>query len=811
PSLLIEPAANAEAGVPLPADASADVAEAGGAVAGEAGTGEPIDGGVADAVGDGAAPLPLPRAGPSGRVAGLALMPDASRGFVGMGQSPFVLAFDLQLDSNTGNRRLVSLDAAGRLPLVENPIGVTKLRLSVDPFAAGKGGNFVGRRGRFLYAFARDGSVRVLALLPGARVAQECDANVLSLDVLTDGCAPVNAGHPRLPFARGPGIRVPATRATDIEPALPIDIAFAEVNASATGFLLTSTGAVMQISLGDSQAFTGTADDSDKFYTHQFRSAPVRQGSRSGGEARLDVEPTRNFTTTDVPFPTKVAPEPTQGPRLEPFSPPQSGPNIWVSFPQNVAVPPQGVRIEWEGLLPGARRRNGRLAATETPAPGDAVGTLSDVGANFCAAGVEVGDIVTLVGCSEDNNCDPLQDEICYRALPGGPGVCVPRAMAADEQRMRACRLEFSSRRRYEVKQARRTELRLGLKLDEVERPAVAPCQLGPGGTAADDPVCQPDPSHAADSRIEGDRGFSCQPFSDRPRCVKPCGLRMENGQLMIDQATGRPVLRDDVCRPGHVCADVGEAAVGPVCVEGPAPTPACLTGELRYAVQAGRAYRVTTEALPQFLTQTELPGGLCVPLPNRDPRFTDRIRLDAPLCPTAPEQPISVSTLGNFVWRTRPSPANPCLFRSANTDEPATANANPPPLKALFENPYMRFVLTDIDDYVGDVAIINFQILGGFEPLTATGTGGAATDIALGARIVTGPIAARGQVVGTNLKPPEDIPVPPYLFVIDQGRTLRELSRGQLLRLNPRPWVNNEFYGGFFDSVSTNTPWPIQ
>ncbi|HEY0706145.1 MAG TPA: hypothetical protein VGG33_05075 [Polyangia bacterium] len=802
PPVVIEPGANPDAGAPLPLDARPN-------------PDAPDDGGSADATSlDGPLPPPLPKPGASGRVAGLAVLPDASRAFVGMGESPFVLALDLVTDPSTGSRRLVSLGATGRIPLIENPIGVTRLRLSVDPFAADKGGRFVGRRGRFLYAFARDASVRILEVTPrGGRVAEECDVNVdreqFGTFQASDGCIPVSAQLPRQLLARGPGLRVPATRLTDVEPAVPIDIAFAEVNELANGFLLASNGQVLHVGLGPWRDRPGPDDDETP--SHWYRPSPGTQTSRSGGPPQANIEPTRNFGATDVPYATKIAPEATQAPRLEPFSPVQSGANIYAAFPNNPLVPPQGVRIEWQGVLPGAARRNGRLAPSDVAvAPGAPVGALNDVGANFCEAGVEVGDIVSLVGCTSDANCESLQDEVCYRAVPGGPGVCVPRAMAADEQRMRACRLEFSSRRRYEVKAATRTSLQLGLKLDEVDRPLVAACQLGPGGVAADDPVCQPDPSHAPDSRIADDRGFSCQPFSDRPRCVKPCGARTETGELEINRETGLVVPRDELCRPGHVCADVGEAAIGPVCVEAPAPNPNCLTGELRYAVQAGRAFRVTTESLPQFVTQTEsAPGGACVPVANRDPRLVDRIRLDAALCTNAPAQ-ATPAALGDFIRSSRPSPTNPCLILGGNTDEPGSENANPLPLKAFFQNPYMSFVIADFADYVGDAAILSLQVNGGFEPLAATGTR-PGEDIALGTRIVTGPVAARFQAVGSNFKPDLDVPVPPYLFVIDQGRTLRELSRGQLLRLNPRPWAETERYGGFFDSAATNTTWPIQ
>ena len=257
----------------------------------------------------------------------------------------------------------------------------------------------------------------------------------------------------------------------------------------------------------------------------------------------------------------------------------------------------------------------------------------------------------------------------------------------------------------------------------------------------------------------------------------------------------------DSLCRPGHVCADVGEAT--PLCVEAPPPKQECLTGELRYRVQTGAAYRVHSTSLPDFATQMEeTPGGRCVPIPNLDWRLSNRIPLNASLCSVVPAPGAST---GDFIRtnepRTAAGPRNPCLFVSPNGDEAGSTGR----VKALFENPNLRFVLTNLEDYVGDVALIEMSVTDGFSPLRVlpTRTG---SDVSLGVRIVTAPMAAR-LVAGSR-----ELPVPPYLFVVDQGRTTSELSRGQLLQLNPRAWsASPSFPGGFFDSLSTDTLYPIQ
>jgi hypothetical protein len=141
----------------------------------------------------------------------------------------------------------------------------------------------------------------------------------------------------------------------------------------------------------------------------------------------------------------------------------------------------------------------------------------------------------------------------------------------------------------------------------------------------------------------------------------------------------------------------------------------------------------------------------------------------------------------------------NPCLFRSANGD----GGGNQEHVKALFENPNVRLVFTNLEQYVGDSAAVRVSIQGGFSPLRVRPTR-PSVDFRLGVRIVTGPmdssLALTDAIEGTP---------PPYLFVVDQGRTSTSLSRGQILRINPRP--SQIFPGGFIDSPDSNSLFPIQ
>jgi hypothetical protein len=767
------------------------------------------DGGAGDAsASDGGTSGPRP----TGGIAGLAVMPDTTALYVGMVEAPYVVK--VGITGGPRARTLVPLGDAGTLGLAEGAVGVTRLRLSVDPYlvpvpadAIGPDLPFVGNRGKFLYAIARDGSLRVVDV----KTFVECDANIDPVAILNDtlktaGCIRIGE-RPRRPLAQGPGVRIPATVDPDVPPAVPIDIAFAQVGPLATGFLLASNAQTYHLALGNApdlmsarSMMSTTAPVEDSVSTHVFRAAPLGfNQSRAGSNPNVGVEPSRNFSSDPVeralggfgstPFPAKVTfASRLAGPRLEGY---QIGTDTnavrqWAYVPKGALTPPQQMSLEWQGMVAGFPRISGRLEVE----PG-AAGAIRDEGANFCRSGVEVGDIVTLIGCDQDDHCNLAQEEICHRAAPGAPGVCVPRKLTENEELVRVCRNEFASRRRYEVKSVTARRLTFGVKLDEVPRPAVAPCDpaVTPG---TENDVCQPPSSgHGADSRLPGDVGFVCKVFTGgAPRCVKPCGSTRADGSIAPD---------DTRCRPGHVCADMG--AEGFLCVEGPPPQPICLSTDIRYGVQVGNGFRVFAQALPTYVKSKANDQGQCEPLPNQSALLQDRISLSAPLCSeprqVGPDRPSVLTALNGA----SPAPGNPCLYQALNGDE-----TGPPVLrwKALFENPHIRFVLTNLDSYTGDAAFINFQILEGFAPLRVLGTG-AGSEVALGERIVTGPMAS-APVEGAMY----NIPVPPYLFVIDQGRTNVDLSRGQVLRLNPRAWIRGH-EGGRFDSQNLDTRFPLQ
>jgi hypothetical protein len=709
----------------------------------------------------------------SGRigVTALAMHPEAGLVYVGANRSPVIAALAV-----TPQKLLPQPDI--RFALAENPGGVTRLRLSRDPYRVLEGRHFVGPYGSYLYAFAQDGSVRVVSL----GVRRECDVNsdvkVQIMDLNHD-CLPIGM-HPRNVLARGPGLRPPANDPT-VGPALPVDIAFTHVNRGGTGFLLTSRGDVFQVGLGyyppplkpgDTMPAPAPSDT-----VHGVRPDPL------GGLAKSPSVPTRNFSETSVAFPTRIAFNTADtGPYLQPDELSQgSVETSYLVFPRPERVPGrQQVVVRWEGILPFTQRDSGKLSPS-SEGPGGA-GTLTDEAGNFCGSGVEVGDVLAMIGCEEDRECEPMRNEVCYRAAPGAQGACLPRSLVADEAWTRLCQSELGSRRRYEIKSVSRTQMALQLKPDEVPRPAIAACNP----RVDNDAVCQPDLTHRPDPNLPGDRGFQClQLPQSPPRCLKPCGVRA---------SAAAPWQRnDELCRAGFVCADMGSNEVGPVCVEGPAPRPECTPLDARYQVQVGRGYTVASTALPFFSRMREGKDGVCEVDPTRPPQLVSRLPLAAPACTSIAPEVTAEKALESIYDPGKEGPAgNPCLFRPG--ERPAT-------FSAAFENAHFRLVLNNVDSYVGDAAIIETTIDTGFRPIFVAPSRPFETPN-LAVRIVTGPMKARTREGEFN-------PPPPYLFVVDQSRTTSLLSRGKIMRINPYPYLYPP--GGHFDSLLTGSLFPIQ
>src|SRR6185369_16063978 len=136
--------------------------------------------------------------------------------------------------------------------------------------------------------------------------------------------------------------------------------------------------------------------------------------------------------------------------------------------------------LTWEGDLFGGlagKIQAGSVAAGGDPEPA----RFTDPGLDFCQVGLQGGDIVTIVGCTDDSQCGPLR--VCRRSetapqtvgsLPIN-GLCVDRDSKAQADGLMKCAPLLETVRRYEIQtmarnHARHDQLELSLlpKLDEI-------------------------------------------------------------------------------------------------------------------------------------------------------------------------------------------------------------------------------------------------------------------------------------------------------------------------------------------------------
>jgi len=751
----------------------------------------------------------------------LALVPDGTRVYVGSLLDTAITSLDIGASG---------LSNPARINLAEHPIGVTRLRLAIDPYRSEAAvradgstlntqGQFLQGRGRFLYAITRDDSIRVISLDQATPV--ECDANIVASAVANpaQGCFPVGT-IPRRPLAQGPGIRIPpdVLRANpDNPPPLPRDISFADLQpvsgngnvqslSGEFGFVVASNGQVNVLNL----APNGEAETA----THSFRD--VRDnGKSSRTPLSLAITPQPSVIISDQAFPTTVTYSALDGPLIRSFSP-DGTTTSWMDFPDQDTGISRRWSVIWEGALPLATRISGTV---DYPNDGVSTGLLSDTGADFCGSDTHPGDVLMFAGCTQNSDCQPDDKFTCRVAVSGARGMCLPIAAGSSAALVERCGRFMGSRMRYEIAQAKRTELSLRLKLDEVPKTTLNPCTKE---TEAKD--CRPDVEHGklAGATPDGggtSRAFECVQVYDPaqvphlnepPRCVKRCMVGV-----------------DSDCRAGHVCESVpgtlpGAAAPGTgFCVEAPPIDPTCFPQPMTsYSVRAGHSFMVYGSSMPALSSLRASADETCQPQPPADKSLVARIPLSAPKCPdddsflakAHAEHLNSAKQLVPAVFVQNLSAvagSNPCLYQGTRWDgETGTGEAGVPDnhVRAFFQNPQIRFVMTNLDQYAGDLLALHFELQNGFLPLTVS-IPSYEVLLTMGTRIITGPTKTPESPVRQDQNQHSSYP---YLYVVDQGRTaLTPGSRGQVLRINPR--AGSSEIASFDTTLSGNTPFQLQ
>ncbi|MEA2697905.1 MAG: hypothetical protein QOI66_2176 [Myxococcales bacterium] len=146
----------------------------------------------------------------------------------------------------------------------------------------------------------------------------------------------------------------------------------------------------------------------------------------------------------------------------------------------------------------------------------------------------------------------------------------------------------------------------------------------------------------------------------------------------------------------------------------------------------------------------------------------------------------------------------------SASLERPQVTGVH---VRALFRNPEMRFLLSNLEQQYGVTPQLRFEVHGGFVAQTVAVP--STVEVGLPSRLLTSPITS--VFGGPTIEPP--VATPPYLFVVDQRRVGRNrlaggATRGQILRINLQRYTSADSLHPLLiydDFSSTNGLFPIQ
>jgi len=637
-------------------------------------------------------------------------------------------------------------------------------------------------------------------------------------------------------------------------------------------FVLTSNGAVFVVNIDPTlrvkTPISGTASPSplpeEEPLVNSLRDRNVLTYNTS-------LDPTVGPPRVDLP-PTV----PTLGPAILPINSSSAKDNVlmgdctlpdgegctkgsptYAFFPERSTVQRQTWNLTWEGEVLGPSF-SGQFKVSGTPVAGGPQRLLlTDLGANFCASGVVPGDFVSLFGCTANNQCGPAQ--VCVRSetapetvgtLPIN-GLCMLTDPKLQAQQLAACAPLLESVRRYEIAEATATTLVLAPKFDEVVSESLATCS---------DPVnlhkrCGPSTDPVR-------KEFRCEEVEGNARCLQPC----RDGDPSV------PACRSGRACVAGFCAD---APPVPDPALDPGRFAACINQLTAYRVGAGSSFLVKGTAPSVFIPGSTNPDGTCRANPARQDRIpifqtVGGVRTPLPLCDLEGDQEFyhsgtdvdagadagtSIKTINErfLSWMTNSPllskikgaplaelpPPLPCLVRElasadgdagtgtgaggsgggtdGGTDADGSADDTPVQRKylayyALFENRELRFVLANLEAYLGDSALITFDVHGGFQPDTVLIPGSVRLDAP--ARLVLSPIDAQGQAA--DLSATHELP---FMFVVDQRRLATASigisgTRGQVLRIYSRKVTTsdvNSLLPVYDDLTSSGGLWPVQ
>jgi hypothetical protein len=237
----------------------------------------------------------------------------------------------------------------------------------------------------------------------------------------------------------------------------------------------------------------------------------------------------------------------------------------------------------------------------------------------------------------------------------------------------------------------------------------------------------------------------------------------------------------------------------------------------ISYSVRAGRSFVVYGSSMPTISSVQAAADGTCQPQAPSNPSLVARIPLSAPQCPddvsfpltkTHAKDPLSGAPAVAVQNLSAVAGSNPCLYQGSpfDGDDPVEAGVPDDHIRAFFQNPQIRFVMTNLEQYAGDLLAIHFELQYGYVPLTVQ-IPSYEVLLTMGTRIVTGPLQTPESPIKHDNTQAFSYP---YLYVVDQGRTaLTPGSRGQVLRINPR--ASSSEIASFDTTLSGSTPFQLQ
>jgi hypothetical protein len=568
--------------------------------------------------------------------------------------------------------------------VLEGDVGVLDVALSPQIGMGGEGGELnddtaAGGQFQFVYAVATDGTVRVADVLAGQH---ECDTQVDprelrgQADVGFLSCMPVGDANtpPRRAGARGPGVQLPGEGVAQSVAIVPVDTYAADDRfqdpEKLVGYFAiigATSGAVFVVNIDDDDYPDFLPDDQyvsvsvPLAIAHQLRdNVPNRNLVAETVDDAGDVVA---FCGTDGPDPDDATtnaggPRATEPPRQIInrgfLSPDKAGmtahlrdvrcddfdgatPVSELQFAAPVQVrdevfPDMGAltsdenwQLSWEGSLSldsSSEAIDGPPVRTAFITAGGLGVRVLDEAAPFCGAGVEVGDVVTLVGCDPvDGDVDcPIGFE-CYSHPDSevAAGSCLPKDDLAVLSS--ACRDFLVSARQYSVAEVSADELRLAPRPVVLRTTPVTGCESATQCQELD-AVAQrlASSEHPEDDTTEiVERAWACEPEPSRPGDIDRCVLMCEE---------------DADCGAGAVCDGGGR------CIEGAVPPLQCITGRQDYTLHASDAFVVVGERSGYIHPWIADEDGACVIDPSASPRQRGRIPLTAAPCAGATPSP---------------------------------------------------------------------------------------------------------------------------------------------------------------------------